>query len=564
VAAEEEALGVELGREIGQGVRDVREATELGVGDDQNRERQEVRDEAPRPADDDRRHEQDEQEAVGRQREAEQYEADRQRDDERGRGRKQAAARELGYRWAPALVAAGAALLAVAARLPFLRSPLTADEGGYAEAARLWERGGVLYQDVWVDRPQGLLLAYRLVLNLGGSAVVIRAAATVVGALLVVAVLRLGMDVGGRIVGCAAALLLATVGASPFIESFTLSGELIASLVATLALVAFARYLRNPSTPWLTAAGLLAGAAPLVKQSALDAVVAIVACLLWSQRRRGLVPAGIVVAAAAVPAAAAWLAAPSREGWWSDVVAYRGRGDSVFTGSPGHRVSQFVDTLPHAALALGVLALLAAAGWRTAPFLVRAWLAAAGVGVVGGGNFHAHYYIQLAPPLAVLAGFGVQRVATGRARALAAAAAVGIVTTAAFTVPLWLESPTAQARDVWPRDPHLATDAAVAAYVRSHVGAGRPIQVLWGAADVYYLADRAPALRYMWRRPIETVPGALGELHRLLAARVPALVVLAQPATAADPGGATASILRTRYRVHARVAGVPVLAPLRG
>src|SRR5438876_2019577 len=49
-------------------------------------------------------------------------------------------------------VGATAALLAVTLRVPFWGAPLTADEGGYAEAARLWSRGWQLYTDVWVDR----------------------------------------------------------------------------------------------------------------------------------------------------------------------------------------------------------------------------------------------------------------------------------------------------------------------------------------------------------------------------------------------------------------------------
>ena len=43
----------------------------------------------------------------------------------------------MGIAW---LAAALGAALAVAWRLPFLHAPLTADEGGYAEVARLWSR----------------------------------------------------------------------------------------------------------------------------------------------------------------------------------------------------------------------------------------------------------------------------------------------------------------------------------------------------------------------------------------------------------------------------------------
>ena len=51
--------------------------------------------------------------------------------------------------------------VAVLLRLPFLTSGLGEDEGGYAYVARAWGHGAHLYTAAWVDRPQGLLLAYR-------------------------------------------------------------------------------------------------------------------------------------------------------------------------------------------------------------------------------------------------------------------------------------------------------------------------------------------------------------------------------------------------------------------
>ena len=57
-----------------------------------------------------------------------------------------------------------AVVLGTILRTRFLTVPLNTDEAGFAEVARLWSRGEALYGDVaWVDRPQGLLLAYRLV-----------------------------------------------------------------------------------------------------------------------------------------------------------------------------------------------------------------------------------------------------------------------------------------------------------------------------------------------------------------------------------------------------------------
>ena len=75
------------------------------------------------------------------------------------------------------------ALLAVLVRLRFLDVPLSVDEGGYAAVARFWASGSHLYRDVWVDRPQGLLLLYRGAFDLfGPHAWAVRALATVWGA----------------------------------------------------------------------------------------------------------------------------------------------------------------------------------------------------------------------------------------------------------------------------------------------------------------------------------------------------------------------------------------------
>ena len=68
--------------------------------------------------------------------------------------------------WALAAAAVASFLL----HIPFLSTPLSVDEGGYGYVAQWWARGADLYGDIWVDRPQGLLLLYRGALALPGSA----------------------------------------------------------------------------------------------------------------------------------------------------------------------------------------------------------------------------------------------------------------------------------------------------------------------------------------------------------------------------------------------------------
>jgi 4-amino-4-deoxy-L-arabinose transferase-like glycosyltransferase len=421
----------------------------------------------------------------------------------------------------------------------------------------------VLYHGIWVDRPQGLLLTFRGLLELGGgSTESMRLLAAVVAAAVLLASMWLALRLGGRIEAAAVGLLLATVGASPWIESFTLSGELLASLPSVLALVCFSLYLRTGRVPPLVLTGLLTGCAVMVKQSAFDAGLAAAFFLILTRRRQAASPIAVLVGAALVPVAIGLAAAAHPGDWWHAVVGYRAQDDSLLTGSVLHHLWLFVRSLPAAAAGLAVLAVLAAAGWRWSPLLARVWLVAAIPGVVFGGNFHPHYYLQLVPPLALLGAFGVHRLHDERHVRYTVAAAGAAVATLAVTAPLWFAGGSAQARWVWPRDPHLRQQAALAAYVRAHTRPGDRVYAVWAAADLYYLADRRPVIPYMWYRNVEAVPGALSLARRALVEGRPALVLEVQRASALDVSGQTAAILRRHYRRSATVAGVPVLRPV--
>ncbi|MDQ3894458.1 MAG: glycosyltransferase family 39 protein, partial [Actinomycetota bacterium] len=289
----------------------MREAAALGVDHDQGDEGGEVEQVPPSAAEHERRAEQQERVAIGREGEAE--EPDRRREDQPEDGARQRDRPRIQIRswWAPALAALVAAPLALGARAAFWGAPLTADEGGYAEVARLWKSGVRLYDGAWVDRPQGLLLVFRGLLDVGGgSTESLRILAAVVAIVVVVATIVVALRICGSIESIAAGLLLATFAASPFIESFTLSGELLAALPAVLSLLAFTSYLRAPRRLWLVLAGLLTGCAIMIKQSAFDAGLAAVLFVLATERGRGVPRAVLLVLAALVPVGLAAASAP--------------------------------------------------------------------------------------------------------------------------------------------------------------------------------------------------------------------------------------------------------------
>ena len=453
--------------------------------------------------------------------------------------------RQVWARWAPA--ALGLALLGALLRVPFLDAPLTSDEGGYAEIARLWARGHGLYGGNWVDRPQGLLIVFRVLGSVGvTTSVGLRLVAAALSAVLVLLAVSIGALTGRRLSGLMAGALTATAGASPFIEGFTLSGELIASVLAAAAVLAFVLYAPSERLAWLVVAGLAAGSAWMVKQSFFDAAVAIAVCL-WGAWRR----AAIFALAVLLPVLAGIVASGDPAAWYRSVIGY---GLHASGGeSPWQRVSHLGSSAGPASKALLAVAVLAALGWPHAPRLLRVWLGAAVLGVLVGGNLRPHYYLQLVVPLAVVASC-VRASPRVRVALAGTAAAVAVL----FAVPLWGATDAAQARSIWPADRHLLSDAAVARYIRSQTRPEQRVYVLWAAADLYYLADRAPMTRYLWLRNVQTIRGAVPEIRRRLAAGGAELVVVEQSPSLADPSGRTAQILRRRYRLVANIQNVPV------
>jgi hypothetical protein len=271
----------------------------------------------------------------------------------------------------------------------------------------------------------------------------------------------------------------------------------------------------------------------------------------------------LILVTAVVPVAIAAASVQSFHDWWYAMVTYRDQADSILTRSVHTRLHEARVSLPAFERGLGVLIVLAVVGWRRRPPVVALWLLFAAIGVVGGGNFHDHYYQQLVPPLAVLAGVGGLVLWQRRSAFWIALTATALAGTLWVTVPLWFDSSTAQAHAVFPDDPHLERDAAIVRYLDTHSRPEERVFVLWAAADIYYLADRAPAYRYMWFRNIQAIPGALGQVQRLLAGpHPPALVIGVNPPKLLDKSGKTARILKRRYRRVASVEGVPIYAPL--
>ena len=152
---------------------------------------------------------------------------------------------------------AAIALLAAALRVPFMWAGVGADEGGYAFIAHEWAGGAHLYRDLFVDRPQGLIVLYRGLTDIGYHAWAIRLGAVLAGTLLTLLVGAIGWMLRSRSAGIAAAAIFAVAGVAPRLEGFTMEGELAAAVPAAAAVACAVRWRMVRLDHWLAVSGFL-------------------------------------------------------------------------------------------------------------------------------------------------------------------------------------------------------------------------------------------------------------------------------------------------------------------
>lgn len=474
-------------------------------------------------------------------------------------------------RFTPALAAT--AVLAALLRVPFLNTPTTVDEGGYAYVARFWARGADLYGDVWVDRPQGLLLEYRAALALlGDDGVAVRLLATLTAVAITVVLGLMLKRLVSPTAGLIGAALFAVVSVGPSIEGFSANGELLSALPSTMAIGLAISWQRRPRRATIVLCGLVAGAALLVKQSGYDAGLAVALWLLlaawrrWHPRREALVALALLVAGGVVPVALAALhgALTGWHDWWFAFADYRLSVESVTTAPVSERLSLLWHSRNEALPAIGPLLVLLpfgiAAAWAEARSrLLIIWFALSLSGFALGGLFHGHYYVGLVAPLTALGAVGIARIVRDRPPrvALAAVAIACVVPFCALALVAAEDGPRHRSL-ASSGDDRIVTDAAVARYLRAHTRPSDRIYALYADASIYFVADRRSPYPYLWFLGVKHIPGAIERLRTTLAGPdAPLYIARYQPADAIDAG--VARIVARDYRHVATVDGIPIL-----
>jgi 4-amino-4-deoxy-L-arabinose transferase-like glycosyltransferase len=498
-----------------------------------------------------------------------------------------------------------AILLSFLVRLPFLHVSMISDEGGYAYVAQRWFDGsGVLYDDIWVSRPQGIFVAYVAIMEtLGGSTAAFRIGAWLFVIAAMPAIYAFARVYAGRTAGILAICVFGVVSASPVIEGFTANAEVfMATPCAIAAWLLLRAHFRRWPAPSLLLIGVLCAFAALLKPAGVVMIpIALTFTVLASvadwrviARRIGLIMAGVAIGFLPAIVHGLWVG-------WNDFlfasVTYRIDYQSSLTVSSRRHIASFWGLTKQVAplvIALGgfwVLRLrtlesreplrpvsggspaaetgyLARARQATrrqpAAVLLAIWSVGGVAGMALGGDWWYHYLIQLAAPFSIW--LAAQLLDVGKAlrgvTRWAFVAATCFVLLYPFGVAAGGDALKITA-DIYPTQGYEQQDD-VARYLRENGTPGAPMLVAFNQAALYYLADRPAAYRYMYQQELSAIPEAEAELIAIVSGpdRPEYVVDTGDAPPFADEGARFWLAVHDHYRLEAIVNGIRIYRAL--
>jgi 4-amino-4-deoxy-L-arabinose transferase-like glycosyltransferase len=455
------------------------------------------------------------------------------------------------------------AAVAVLVHIPAFTRPFwNPDEGYLATEARMLAHGGTLYADVVDRKPPLLPWLYQGAFALFGSDSlwplrVLAVVACLTTALFTASVARRRWGgTAGTVAGLFTVLL--SVALAP--EDTQAATFEVFMLPATAA-----AFWCADRRKWASA-GVAAALAAMVKQT--GGVVLLPAFyLLWRDDRRPAALLRLLFGFVVPVAALALLTGPRNFLFWvvsgsGDYASLDGAWATALgraAGNAGIMLAAVVPAVILLARHLRVSLREDADVWL--------WLGGSAVGVVLGFHFFGHYYLQLVPPLALLCAGALHRAGEPRWTRVAL---VWTAVAAAVFVALGLTASTRPVTRV----------QAVARAVDAHTTPDQRVLV-WGMhPEIYWLADRAPASRYLTAGLLtnfaggrdgkgvgvqKAVAGSWATFERELADHPPALVVDDSQGAPYAPAAVPPirELLATRYE-RVDDAGGAVIYRLRG
>src|SRR4051812_3788211 len=414
------------------------------------------------------------------------------------------------------LLAFNLLLRIVYARFEFLLNP---DELLWAVSAREFLAGKMLYRDVWLDKPPGATLIYAAVFALTGvKMVAIRVFAPIYVFVTARVVRAIARQIDER-AGWMAAFLFSFLSINYFPEDMILlNTELLMLLPCCAATWCFIRALvrDDERVAYFFVAGMLTAVATLIKPGAIFNLLFFAVAPFFPKSRRDartVISAAFSTGAGLVIVFGAFYLILDLSETWDAFVR-----DALLTGAHYVTDQTWAETLRRSSglfsyvgynLPFFVLAAFAIRKRAEKSRWMALWLVASLLGAAAGRRFYGHYFIQLLPPLAVLAAIGVREfikyLRSRRDRGLQLAAAMLLLFTI-FSFYRFHERTLVFAWDTIARKPisdrwlltRFNRDIHdIATYIDARTTPEQPIFV-WGfKPEIYYASKRPLASRYL-------------------------------------------------------------------
>lgn len=405
------------------------------------------------------------------------------------------------------VAAVGLGLLLIALlRLPAFRIPLDRDEAAYAVMARFILEGETPYIRFYDQKPPGIFYLYAAAQGLlGDSGASIRLLALFAVLATGLGLYALGRWAWGRIGGLASLVLFGFASADPSIQAIQSNTEIFFNAFTVLSLVFVVRGWRHRHVGLLLAGGVLAGTALAIKPVVAPAI-AVTAAASWQRcgrGRSGTLGLGLFLVGALLPGTLlALLLLPSGAlqaslGLSGSMGRYLGDGVRLWWGGQHWRFvagPTLRGTWPLWVLGLAGAAAACRLGRLEPRWLIPVWVAAHVVGIISILGRYPHYFLQILPGLALLGAAALAWAARFHRWAPAMLIPLAVLPTVVNQWPYL--SGLEQAPPSYEFEPYQHVSPELTSLVHELSRPDEPILVLEDSTEIYFYADRMPAIRY--------------------------------------------------------------------
>jgi 4-amino-4-deoxy-L-arabinose transferase-like glycosyltransferase len=420
-----------------------------------------------------------------------------------------------------ALPLAALCLLPVLLYFPFIGTPFERDEGTYATVAQGLLDGQVPYRDLFDNKPPLVYGWYALSFLLFGEGVegprIVAALMLSVTTLAVFAQARLMFSRGAAY---AAAAFFAVSTGVPFLALHA-NTEAYMLLPLVTSVVCFTVGMSSNRLAWFAAAGILGALAIGTKQVAVWNLTALaIVALVWRWRSEATGLARVAPLGSLMGGTLAGMAIISGPflfmGAFDDLLYANISYNWLYVGfvTWGERLVDFGSGTAYVSFAAAPLLAGALFGGlkllrrskRASDYLIIGWAVASAIGVASGGRFFPHYFLHLAPAMALLAGVMLYDSFAGKGPVLSLKPALvfGILllfVSVATNGVMYLAPKPAEKRvaeTVYYQKEWEEASRELGVYLRERTSPDETIFNFGREPQIYFYADRRPAAPYFY------------------------------------------------------------------